>query len=99
MMGWMVWGSMPVRGKIFFSLPKFPDWFWGPPSFLFHVYHIVGVLTWGVDRGMKFIPQYPCRTELKNGWSYTSVSYIYIYISSMSWSVISVHLLSVTQEQ
>jgi len=70
---------MPVSSKTFFSLPKLPDW--GPPSFLFHVYHIVGYLRvcGGGRQGFEVHYQHPCRTEFKNGWSYTSVIYHQCY--------------------
>ena len=34
--GWEIRGSVPGRIKIFLSSPKYPDWLWGPPNFLFN---------------------------------------------------------------
>jgi hypothetical protein len=31
------WGSMPGKGKRFFSIPQYPDWLWDPlPIYLYH---------------------------------------------------------------
>jgi hypothetical protein len=32
------WGSIPVRGNIFFSSPQCPDQLWGPPILLSNEY-------------------------------------------------------------
>jgi hypothetical protein len=43
------WGSIPSRGKIFFSIPQSPHWFCDPPSLLSHGYRGGGSLT-GANR-------------------------------------------------
>jgi len=46
-MGWMVQGSNPGGGEIFFTCP---DWPWGPPSLLYNGYQFFagGRCSWGV---------------------------------------------------
>jgi len=37
-MGWTVWNSIPAEEKDFFSFPKYPNRFHGPPSLLCNGY-------------------------------------------------------------
>jgi hypothetical protein len=58
-------GSIPDRGKIFFSSPQRPDWFWGPLSLLLNRYR--RVLFPGVKRpGREANHSPPSRAKVKN---------------------------------
>jgi hypothetical protein len=68
----MVRGWSPGRGKRFFSLPKRPDRLWTPLTLKFNG---TGV-TW-VCRDIDHSPS--SSAEVKNEWSYTSASPIYLH--------------------
>jgi len=94
---WAGWygGSMPVSSKTFFSLPKLPDW--GPPSFLFHVYHIVGYLRvcGGVDRGLKFTINIHVGRSLRMGGAIPLLYIINVTECDITTSVfIHIHVVS-----
>jgi hypothetical protein len=67
-MGWMIWGSIPGRGKGFFSSSKCPDWLRANNSFL-------GVKWPGYDIDHSS----PSRARAKNEWNCNSVSFICLH--------------------
>jgi hypothetical protein len=69
-MDWTVQDSNLHRDRKFFSLPKCPDWLWGPPSLPFKGYwsSLLGVKR--PRREVKHSP--PTSAEVKYEWNYTS---------------------------
>jgi hypothetical protein len=59
-------GSIPSKGKAFFSTPQRPDRFWGPLNLLFNGYR--GTLSPGVKRPERETDHSPpTNAEVKNG--------------------------------
>ena len=67
-------GSNSCRGKRFFSSPKRPDRFWGPPSLLFNN-SFLAVKQPGHE--VNHLP--PSSVMVKNVWCYNSTSSIYLH--------------------
>jgi hypothetical protein len=61
----------PARGMRFFSIPKIPNWVWGPPSLIIKGYQRFFAEVKGPGRDVYHPPpQYSA--EVTNEWSYTS---------------------------
>ena len=69
--------SSPGRGKLFFSPPKIPDRFWGPPSLLFNGYR--GSFP-GVKLPMRDVDHLrPSGAKTESEWSCTSTPSICLH--------------------
>jgi hypothetical protein len=78
--GQMVGVRVPV-GARFFSSPRRPDRFWGPPSLLTNRYQ--GLFAPGVKRPWREAdPSPPTSAEVKNTWIYTYTLYTFSWRSA-----------------
>jgi len=78
----MIQGSIPGRGKRFFSSPTRPDWLWGPPSLLFNGYR------WWGGHGMKLATHLQLLPGLR---TCAAVPLLPLYVS-MAWKGPSLHI-------
>jgi hypothetical protein len=75
-MGWTIWGSNPVTGQRYISFQLRPVSVWGPFTLLLNRYPaLLGIGRLACEVGHTS----PSSAEVKNGWSSTWKSPVYIH--------------------
>jgi len=61
--------SIPVRGKKFNSIPKYPEWFWGPSGLPCNGHR--GAFPWAKRPRREADQSHPYNDKVKSEWRYT----------------------------